>query len=155
MSDSIATDEIFRITGQVWSPMLGFSLVKKPDVAAAEGPEGRSVIGSILLEGDWMGGVTLHFENTLAKLAAGHIFGMDREEVEAEDVHDAVGELANQVGGLIKGKLAPKSLLSLPTITEGRELSVDIPHCQKIGTTTMESEGAFLRIEVWKYIPET
>jgi chemotaxis protein CheX len=79
---------------------------------------------------------------------------MDTDEVESEDVHDAVGELANQVGGLIKGKLAPKSLLSLPTITEGIELSVDIPHCKPIGSVTLESEGVPLRIEVWHYIPD-
>ena len=107
-----------------------------------------------LLEGDWKGGVTLDFENRLAKMSAAHIFGMETDEVEAEDVHDAVGELANQVGGLIKGKLAPKSLLSLPTITEGIELTVDIPHCQPIGAATMESEGVWFRVEVWKYVPE-
>ena len=155
MIDSIATEEIFRITGQVWNPMLGFSLIKKPDVATKDCPQTRAVIGSVLLEGDWKGGVTLHFESPLAILAARHIFGMSETELEAEDVHDAVGELANQVAGLIKGRLAPKSVLSLPTITEGKELSVDIPHCQPIGATTMESEGGFLRIEVWKYVPET
>ena len=64
-------------------------------------------------------------------------------------------ELANQVGGLIKGKLAPKSLLSLPTITEGIDLEIDMAHCQPIGAATMESQGAAVRIEVWCYIPET
>ena len=150
----ISAEEIFRITQQVWSPMLGFSLMMKPDRPRGERPPGRAVIGSILLEGDWKGGVTLDFQNELACMAAAHIFGMDTDEVESEDIHDAVGELANQVGGLIKGKLAPKSLLSLPTITEGIDLSVDIPHCKPIGSATLESEGVPLRIEVWQYIPD-
>ena len=152
--DSISAEEIFRITQQVWSPMLGFGLILKADRGGEDRPQGRATIGSILLEGDWKGGVTLDFENRLAKMSAAHIFGMETDEVEAEDVHDAVGELANQVGGLIKGKLAPKSLLSLPTITEGIELTVDIPHCQPIGAATMESEGVWFRVEVWKYVPE-
>ena len=152
--DSISAEEIFRITQQVWAPMLGFGLILKADRGGEDRPDGRATIGSILLEGDWKGGVTLDFENRLAKMSAGHIFGMETDEVEAEDVHDAVGELANQVGGLIKGKLAPKSLLSLPTITEGIELTVDIPHCQPIGAATMESEGVWFRVEVWKYVPE-
>ena len=52
---------------------------------------------------------------------------MEAEEAESEDIHDAVGELANQVGGLIKGRLAPKSLLGLPTITEGTDFLIDVP----------------------------
>ena len=66
---------------------------------------------------------------------------MEAEEAESEDIHDAVGELANQVGGLIKGRLAPKSLLGLPTITEGTDLLIDVPRCTPLGSATMDCQG--------------
>ena len=151
----ISGEEIFRITQQVWDPMLGFPLIMRPERSRACTGGERVVISAISMTGDWKGGVVLEFEKDLSSAVAGHIFGMEVAEVESEDIHDAVGELANQVGGLIKGKLAPKSLLSLPTITEGIDLEIDMAHCQPIGAATMESQGAAVRIEVWCYIPET
>ena len=153
--DSISCEEIFRMTQQVWTPMLSFPIKLKPERPTGTAMGGESVVGSVSLNGDWQGAVTLEFSQRLACLCAGQIFGMEAEEAESEDIHDAVGELANQVGGLIKGRLAPKSLLGLPTITEGTDLLIDVPRCQPLGSATMDCQGAEIRIEVWKLIPDS
>ncbi len=151
--ESVSAEEIYQVTRQVWVPMLSFDL--KLNGSAPMAPsDAHSYACTISLNGDWKGGVVLLFQDSLAQAAAQHIFGIDDEEPEGEDIRDAVGELTNQVGGLVKSKLAPQSLLSLPTIAEGMNLRVDIPNCKQIGVAAMESQAAGLNISIWKYIPD-
>jgi chemotaxis protein CheX len=152
--ESVSAEEIYQVTRQVWVPMLSFDL--KLNGSSPKGPSSEhSYACTISLNGDWKGGVVLLFQDKLAKAAAQHIFGIDDDEVAGEDIRDAVGELTNQVGGLVKSKLAPQSLLSLPTIAEGMNLMVDIPNCKQIGIAAMESQSAGLNISIWKYIPDS
>ena len=152
--ESVSSEEIYQVTKQVWEPMLSFDLKLNGSGQMAPS-EAHSYACTISLNGDWKGGIVLLFEENLAKAAARHIFGIEPdEELVDEDIRDACGELTNQVGGLVKSKLAPQSLLSLPTIAEGLSLRVDIPNCKQIGTAAMESQDAGINISIWKYIPD-
>ncbi len=151
--ETISAEEVFQISHQVWSTMLEFDL--RLASAGDALVKSHTVVGTISLNGDWKGGVVLQFSDPLARAVASHIFMMEGEEVAPEDIRDAVGELTNQVGGLIKSRLAPQSLLSLPTIAEGTAVMVDIPGCKPIGTAEMESKDSPVKISVWKYIPSS
>ena len=152
--DSVSAEEIYQVTRQVWVPMLSFDLKLNGSTPMAPS-DAHSYACTISLNGDWKGGVVLLFEDRLAQAAAKHIFGIEEgEELPPEDIRDAVGELTNQVGGLVKSKLAPQSLLSLPTIAEGMNLMVDIPNCKQIGIAAMESQESGINISIWKYIPD-
>ncbi len=81
-----------------------------------------SMIG---LAGDIKGMLALHLPYTVARSITGSMLGMDTEDVENEDVTDAIGEIANMVAGGFKtfftqgGK---QLLLSTPTIISGSDL---------------------------------
>jgi len=152
--ETVSAEEIYQVTRQVWVPMLSFDLKLNGSNPMAATDE-HSYACTISLNGDWKGGVVLLFHDKLAKAAAQHIFGIEDDELASEDIRDAVGELTNQVGGLVKSKLAPQSLLSLPTIAEGMNLMVDIPNCKQIGIAAMESQQSGLNISIWKYIPDS
>ena len=53
---------------------------------------------------------------TVARRAARAMFGCGDDEVGDAELADAFGELANQVGGSVKGLLPGPSTLSLPTV---------------------------------------
>lgn len=80
-----------------------------------------SITGVIGLAGTHKGVLAIHFPNTVAMAITGSFLGMDVEEVN-EDVEDAVGELANMLGGSVKSILSDKGRdidLSLPTVISG------------------------------------
>ena len=62
--DSISCEEIFRMTQQVWTPMLSFPLKLKPERPTGTALGGESVVGSVSLNGDWQGAVTLEFSQS-------------------------------------------------------------------------------------------
>lgn len=81
-----------------------------------------SITGVIGLAGTHKGVLAIHFPNTVAMAITGSFLGMDVDEVN-EDVEDAVGELANMLGGSVKAILSAKGRdinLSLPSIISGK-----------------------------------
>lgn len=110
------TEEDLRvIADQVWSSYLdldGISpLVSEPgDRAAAD------VSASVSLTGAWRGHVVVTCSSAASKNAAAALLGVELDEVTIEDVTDALGELANIIGGNVKSLLPEPSALSLPHV---------------------------------------
>lgn len=86
-----------------------------------------SVSGVIGLAGACKGMIAIHTPDTVAKAITGSFLGMEVEEVD-DDVTDAIGELANMLGGSIKMVLdsAGKDVtLSIPSCIHGEEYNMD------------------------------
>lgn len=86
-----------------------------------------SVSGVIGLAGTCKGMIAIHTPDAVAKAITGSFLGMEVEEVD-DDVTDAIGELANMLGGSIKMVLdsAGKDVtLSIPSCIHGEEYSMD------------------------------
>jgi chemotaxis protein CheX len=58
-----------------------------------------------------------------------------------DDVRDALGELANMVGGNIKGLLPGPTQLSLPLVVEGGKDALRILDTQPVSTVWFSSGG--------------
>jgi chemotaxis protein CheX len=102
-------------------------------VAIDELPDNKSVhsesiTGLIGLAGTFKGVLAIHMPNAVAMGVTSSFLGMDVEEINA-DVEDAIGELANMLGGNIKTILSENGKdinLSLPSTISGKEYNFQL-----------------------------
>jgi chemotaxis protein CheX len=79
------------------------------------------------LAGTYTGILSIHCPQTFALRITSSMLGMDVTEM-GEDVNDALGELANMLGGYVKQTLSKGGLdinLSIPTVISGEEYTVN------------------------------
>ena len=101
---------------QVWGSMLFTAIEPWPEGVVPEFADG--VQAQIELRGDWNGRIVLTCDTEVATQIAGAMLGAPAEEViPDDDVHDAVGEVLNVVGGSVKGALGGAMALGLPGVT--------------------------------------
>jgi CheY-specific phosphatase CheX len=107
--------EIREIAESIWGAMLGL-----PIEAGSVGASESWVTGCVTIGGGWSGAVTVELSSGLARQVASALFAMEPAEVTDAEVRDAVGELANMVGGNIKALMPGSCQLSLPAVANGR-----------------------------------
>lgn len=113
-----STIEIF--TGMV---MMEVSVAGEPLLEMA--PLKQSITGMVGLAGIHRGVLAVHFPKQVALDVTGSFLGMEVEEINA-DVQDAIGEIANMLGGNLKTILSDRGKdiqLSLPSTISGDEYS--------------------------------
>jgi hypothetical protein len=123
MTISHAPDQALVLAAieQVWGSMLFASAEPWPTDLPAVFETG--VQAQIELRGDWNGRLVLTCDSEVATQIAGAMLGMGPDEELPEiDVHDAVGEVLNVVGGSVKGALTGNSALGLPGVTGTTEV---------------------------------
>ena len=110
----------------------------------------NSISGIIGLAGNTKGLLAIHLPVNVALAVTTAFLGMDVDEID-EDVRDAIGELANMLGGSIKSAIDPKGSeiqLSMPSSISGEEYSIDcIADAQEI-TVPFELNGATFLVEL-------
>ncbi len=115
MSTAVVDHEVVvSIVDQVWESLLQTVALPWEGEHGTDGP----VHAEITLRGDWNGLVRLTCHPDTAQRITGSMLGADPDEVFPEsDVHDAVGEIVNVIGGSVKGALGGHSTLGLPVVT--------------------------------------
>lgn len=86
-----------------------------------------SVTGMVGLAGTYTGILSIHCPLPLALRITSNMLGMEVEEV-GEDVNDALGEIANMLGGYVKQILSKGGLdinLSIPTVISGEDYTIN------------------------------
>ena len=116
----IEDDRIRRSVEDLWSTVLGLPIRPDPASILFDSTPGL-LTGCIEISGAWQGAVTLDCGSTLARSAAAIMFGIEPGETSHDQVHDALGELTNILGGQVKSLLPEPCRLSLPAIAEGAD----------------------------------
>lgn len=106
-------DELRQFSQMVWQSILGLDI--KPSDRPFNAGEDQTE-GCVQITGAWRGMVTLSCPGELARKAAQIMFHLEPGEVSAEEVQDAIGELANMIGGNLKALMPPPCELSLPIV---------------------------------------
>jgi chemotaxis protein CheX len=86
-----------------------------------------SVTGMVGLAGTYTGILSIHCPRSFAMRITSNMLGMDVDDV-GEDVNDALGEIANMLGGYVKQILSKGGLdinLSIPTVIAGEDYTVN------------------------------
>lgn len=105
-------------------------------------------VGAVSISGAWQGWVTLEVPGaTATRLTAAMLGGGDVVPA-AEDVDDALGELANMIGGNLKSLVPAPSVLGLPVVVaDPGEL---VAAGEEVCRAELCREGAELRVRVWQ-----
>lgn len=86
-----------------------------------------SITGMVGFAGTYSGVVSIHCPVALALKITSSMLGMECEEVN-EDLNDAIGEIANMLGGNVKQVLSKGGLdvkLSIPTVISGEDYTIN------------------------------
>lgn len=139
--------DLAEVVESVWTSMLGFEVVPS-DEPYAYGDGSLHMSGTVQITGCWDGAVMVEVTETLARHLAATMFGLEDAELGDEEVRDALGEMANMIGGNVKGMLVGDARLSLPTVAEGRDFRVSVPGSGVVRELTYRCEGFPMRVQL-------
>jgi chemotaxis protein CheX len=108
-------DDLREITEQIWSSYLDHDGVSPLIPLPAEKPS-ADVSASVSVTGAWRGHVVVRCSEAASRHAAAALLGVELDDVTPDDVTDALGELANIIGGNVKSLLPEPCALSLPHV---------------------------------------
>ncbi len=123
---SVDDESVCELTERVFGTTLGWDLQRGAAERARLANE-RSVTGCVHVSGGWNGAMTVSCGTELARRIASAMFEVPAEDTSLDEVRDAVGELANMIGGGFKALMPGPSTLSMPTVAEGRDYSLHMP----------------------------
>lgn len=112
---------------QVFSTMVMMELEDHYPLREAVTKLQCSITGMVGLAGIYSGILSIHCPQQLALRITSNMLGMDVDEV-GEDVNDALGEIANMLGGHVKQVLSKGGHdlnLSIPTVISGESYTVN------------------------------
>ena len=118
---------IIEATREVFSTMV---MMDPKDDYPLEEPVKRfkcSITGMVGFAGTYSGVISIHCPVALALKITSNMLGMECEEVD-DDLNDAIGEIANMLGGNVKQVLSKGGLdvkLSIPTVIAGEDYTVN------------------------------
>jgi chemotaxis protein CheX len=120
-----AASDIDELTKTIWSTVLQMDLsVARVDSETIRRDGQHFLSACIHLSGEWSGAVVVDCPYDVARQFAAVMF--DDENVGRADVADALGELANMVGGNLKARLEGVSQIGLPTVVDGTEYQLAV-----------------------------
>jgi len=143
---SISSEEVVEVAENVFNTMLSLSAHSVSSVPTALGS--FEVAGMIHITGAWNGTILLLCDEQFARHAACTMLDVPAEQATMADIHDAVAELSNIIGGGINGLLPSPSALSLPTVTQGSDFHMHVHWTQQVARGDLECEGNRIQIRV-------
>lgn len=120
LTQRIPPEVVADLVSLAWQTFVGTELI--PVEPTASSTTEAVMCSSISIGGPWSATVVMHFSRTLAFAGTATVLGMEADEVEEADVRDILGELANIVGGNVKGFVSDDHndwTLSLPVVSDG------------------------------------
>lgn len=141
----LAAQDLVEITADVWSAFL----LAEDDVpllpTAPGAPAEDAVHATVEVSGSWAGRVDLVLDGPSADRATRALLRLDAgSPVAPDDVFDAVGELANMVGGNVKSLAPEPSRLGLPAVGRGPLPDGGVVECE----ADLDWGGSVVRVVV-------
>lgn len=117
------SEKIIESAKEIFSSMMMMEIAVNGQQTTKSMALKESISGVIGLAGTHKGVLAIHIPNKVAMAITSAFLGMDVDEMN-EDVEDAVGELANMLGGNVKSILSENGRdisLSLPSTITGQD----------------------------------
>jgi hypothetical protein len=138
----ISVSDLGEIMGNIWTSFLDSAIEPCEAEPAARGHQ--FVSGVVHLMGKPDAAVVVRCSFALGRMVTAIMTGAD--EPTAEDVADAVGELANLTAGAVQALLPSPSELTPPTVVEGDDFQLCLPHHRAYATAHFQWESEPLTI---------
>ena len=115
--------QIIDATTEIFSTMVIMEISADEPISQLANPLYSIVTGMIGLAGTHKGILAIHVPYDVAKAITANFLGLEVDQIN-DDVKDAIGEMANMLGGSIKSALSKNGRdinLSLPSVISGAE----------------------------------
>jgi chemotaxis protein CheX len=129
--------DIEGITRTIWATL--FDLPLELGDAGEPGAE-SSVTSCVQIDGDWHGALVLKCPMALAQTLTAQMFQTESAP-DLDDVRDALGELANMVGGNVKALLPAPSQISLPAVAMGSDYQLSVVGTSEVASISFSCDG--------------
>jgi chemotaxis protein CheX len=130
--------EVAQIVIGVFDTMLALD-VEQAEQGWFERP--NSITSAIFFAGERKGGVLIETTEDQACHWTSRLMSLPVRETVADDVQDAMGEIANMIGGNLKPVLPRGVQLSMPTVVRGSDYSLTICGGNLVQRQCFRSEG--------------
>lgn len=107
-----------EVTRAVWETTVGRNIDGPLEVN-----EPPLVWTAVDIHGNWSGTLVVGVPERLARVVAGSMMGVAEGDASLADGREAMAEIANQIGGNLKGILPGKNQLGLPRSASPDEVS--------------------------------
>lgn len=134
------TDDLVAIAGDVSRTMLGTAFEPAPGAT----PDRPGLTACVQINGEWQGAVLVQCSVAAASAITRLLLRVDH--VEPVEVRDAIGELANMIGGNVKALLPGPSRLSLPAVVEGYDHHVSVPGTVELSAVPFDFAGDVITV---------
>jgi chemotaxis protein CheX len=127
LQDEEMTHCIIEATREVFSTMVAMEVTDCFPLGKPVRQFHCSLTGMVGIAGSYTGMLSIHCPALLAMRITSNMLRMEVEEV-GEDVNDALGEIANMLGGHVKQVLSKGGLdlnLSIPTVISGGAYTIN------------------------------
>lgn len=139
-------EKMIDATKEIFSTMVMMEITVE-EVLKEHGPLTNTITAMIGLAGKRRGVLAVHIPYPVAMAITASFLMMDVEEINA-DVHDAMGEIANMLGGNVKTILSEKGRdidLSMPSTIAGSEYSFQSDNdVEKVIVKFSTEKGSFM-----------
>jgi chemotaxis protein CheX len=147
----INPDDVVSFTRDIWNLVLGQSV----EVVERSLPDGdEPITGCVQITGVWRGAVIIILPPTVARKATAVMYAVPPEEVVPDQINDAIGELANMLGGNLKSLLPTPCFLSLPVVIHGNDIEMNLLSSRRIQDVQFETADGVFEVAVLKHAAE-
>ena len=123
VTEDAVRENIAAITKGVFATMVMMDVVDDEPLTEPVVNFHETITSMVGLAGSYSGILAIHCPKNLALKIASSMLGMEVSDID-DDVNDAMGEIANMVGGDVKHIFSPKGSdinLSIPTVIYGSD----------------------------------
>jgi len=127
LTEDEVREKIAEITKGVFSTMVMLEVIDQFPLTEPVTSFHETLTSMVGLAGSYSGLLALHCPKALALKVASNMLGMEVADID-DDVNDALGEMANMVGGDVKHIFSPKGSdlnLSTPTVIYGSDYNLE------------------------------
>jgi len=131
---------------ELWESMLGLRLERNG--ACSERPSEKLLSSCVNVEGDWQGAIVLQCHESIARHAAVMLLAADAERAEANELQEALNELARAIGLKAKEMLPDPSRLSEPLSAEQSSEKAALSGMTPLREYDLSCEGRLVRLSL-------
>jgi chemotaxis protein CheX len=140
-------EELAELVEEVWRSYLDDEIVMGLEPPAD--PDRTLMVAWVSITGEWTGHLQVLTTPAGAQGIAAAMFQLDPAEVSPDEVADAFGEIANMVGGGVKGMVGVHTALSLPQVVLDSRALIS-PEAHQHSSVQAVWRGEPLEFSLWE-----
>jgi len=145
----LSEESLVKANAQFWEQMLNMPLDRIPSNENFCVGKGH-LRASVSLSGVWNGRIEVRFARGLAIAATAAMMMQPADAVSEADVLDAIREIANMIGGVLKSSLPRPCMMALPESGVDEEGLCVQPETGDALAVAFRHEAGGLMVRVWE-----